>query len=322
VGSTLNRFASLLIGGLILMPGVAQAAGGQGLEISPPLLDLKADPGKLLTADVKVRNVTGETLAVNAQFEDFLANGEDGQPRILLNSKEKSPYSIKDWLSAPASVSLKPGERRTLALSINVPKNASPGGHYGLVRFTGTPPGMEETGLARSASVGTLILVNVSGDVAESAKIAEIYTSHKGSRRSLFEYGPVDITVRVHNTGNVHLKPKGTLQVTDMFGREVTTSHFNQTGRNVLPGSIRKFDQKVDKNILFGRYTVKADVVYGADNKIAASAGSFWVVPYKLVIAVVAAIAVLIFLAKRYNVYIIKRLQRQHNAPAKKTDKK
>lgn len=324
-----KKLASLLVAfsflSLTAMPLTVFAQGsnsGQGLEISPPLLNLKADPGQIIKSEIRVRNVTKDSLVIKAEFEDFVASGEDGQPKILLDAEEQSPYSIKDWLNSPSDVILAPGQRESIKITINVPNDASPGGHYGVVRFTGTPPELKGTGVSLSASVGTLILVGVSGDVTESAKVAELYTERNGKRGSLFEYGPLNIVVRIENNGNIHLQPKGTLQVTDMFGRTVYLGQINQDSRNVLPGSIRKFEQFMDKNLLFGRYKLKADLVYGTNNQITSDSVTFWVIPYKLIMGVILLIAALIFAFKRYNRFIINRAKKKQSSHATAKSKK
>lgn len=313
---TSRIFSSALLAlSLIIIPNIAAAAPsagtGQGLEISPPLIDIKTDPGKVVTTQIKVRNVTQTSLLVKAQFEDFVANDESGTPKILLNSSDKSPYSIKDWLGAPASITLAPGQREPINVTINVPANASPGGHYGVVRFTGTPPELADTGVSLSASVGTLMLVNVSGNVKESAKVAEIYASQNNKQSSIFKRGPILITTRVQNTGNVHFKPHGTLQITNTFGKTVKVVQFNSGNHNVLPGSIRKFQNLFDKQYMLGRYTAKVDVVYGSNNQIASGSTTFWVIPYNLILLIILAIVILVFGLKRYNKHIINKADKQ-----------
>lgn len=304
---------------------VSAQNAGQGLEISPPLVDLKADPGQTIKTQIRVRNVTKDPLVVKAQFEDFVANGEDGQPKILLKEGEKSPYSIKDWLSSTSSITLASGQRENIEVTIAVPKDASPGGHYGVVRFTGTPPELEGTGVSLSASVGTLVLVNVSGNVKQSAKVAELFTSQNGKRRSLFEYGPITITTRVQNNGNVHFKPKGTVQVTNIFGKNVYLGQLNQDNRTALPGSIRKFEQTIDKKFMFGKYNVQADVVYGSDSQITSAKTSFWVIPYKLIGLIILGIVLLVFIVRNYNKFIVSRSKKKQEVddePSKKAKKK
>jgi hypothetical protein len=299
----------------------AQQGAGQGLEISPPLVDIKADPGQVIKTQLKVRNVTKETLVVEAEYNDFVASGEDGSPKILLKDEEQSPYSIKDWLSTIPTATLAPRQQQTFDVTITVPKDASPGGHYGVVRYTGTPADAQGSGVSLSASIGTLMLVRVSGDVQESAKITELFSSRDGKKRTLFEYGPIGIVTKIENTGNVHIKPKGTIRVSNMFGKTVQDSQLNSSGGNVLPKSTRKFSQQLNKRLLFGKYKIQADVTYGEENKIISQTASFWVIPYKLVAISLALLALLIFLVTRYNKFIVKRSKKkQGNGHTKKED--
>lgn len=319
----MNKFwktlATPLIVAILIFVAVAMPVGhvfaqgaGQGLEISPPLLDLKTDPGQTISRSIRLRNVTTQTLVARAQYNDFVASGEDGQPKLLLNSTESSPFSIKAWLSSIETITLAPQEQKTITLTINVPGDASPGGHYGVIRFTGTPPEVEESAVSLSASIGTLVLVNVSGAVKEEAKVAELFTADKnGKKRTLFEYGPIVITARIENVGNIHIQPSGVIRVSNMFGKEVASYQVNKNKGSVLPASIRKFEQTLDKKLLFGRYQIQADLVYGADNKIISSYQTFWAIPYKLIAIGIATIVALIFFIRGYNRLILKRARRK-----------
>lgn len=324
----LSVFAITLVGllsiGLLASSSSAQQNAGQGLEISPPLVDIKVDPGQVVTTKLKVRNVTKDTLVVEAEYNDFVASGEDGQPKILLGKEgeEPSPYSIKDWMSTIPSATLAPQQQATFDVTISVPKDASPGGHYGVVRYTGTPASTEGSAVTLSASIGTLFLVNVSGDVLQSAKISELFSARDGKKRSLFEYGPVGIVTKIENTGNVHVKPKGTVRVSNMFGGTVQESQFNSTGGNVLPKSTRKFDQTLNKKLLFGRYTIQADITYGDDNTIISKTSNFWVIPYKIILLIIAGIALIIFFINRYNKFIVKRSKKNKSKHGGKADDK
>ncbi len=305
---------------LVPASSVFSQSAGQGLEISPPLLDLKADPGQALTQQIRLRNVTTQTLVARAQYDDFVASGEDGQPKLLLDNNTISPFSIKAWLSSIENITLAPNEQKTITLTIHVPKDAGPGGHYGVIRFTGAPPEVDESAVSLSASIGTLVLVNVSGNVKEEAKIAELFTSDKNAKkRTFFEYGPVLITARIENTGNVHIQPSGVIRVTNMFGKEVASYQLNQKKGNVLPSSIRKFEHTYDKKLLFGRYKIQADLVYGADNKIISSNMTIWAIPYKLISIALGVIVLLVFLVRGYNRYILKRAMGKTDGGKNKT---
>lgn len=311
----INRGVGILaILGLVVFPQFvkAQQQAGQALEITPTVINLEADPGDVLKdTQIKIRNITDQTLVVRAQYNDFVAGDEeDGSPRLLLEEDgeiEPSPYTIKDWIGTIPEVTLEANEQKVINVTLTVPNDASPGGHYGVIRFTGTPPEVDSSAVSLSASIGSLVLVRVSGDVTEEANIAELYTSRNGEKRSMFEYGPVTINTRFQNTGNVHTQPSGTVVVRNMFGKTVNEFKFNEKKGNVLPQSIRRFENTLEKELLFGKYTVQADIVYGSSNQIVSSTTSFWVIPYKLIALGVAVLIGFIIGLKQYNRYIIRQ---------------
>lgn len=301
-GRLIQRFWLIGIAFVLVLASLVNIAGaqqtpGQGLEISPPLVELNTDPGKTVTFEIRLRNITQGTLIAKSNVDDFVAQGEEGQPKLLTEANaEPSPYSIKGWARAIPEVRLVSQEQKATTISLDVPADASPGGHYGVVRYTAAPPELEGTGVALSASIGSLVLVKVSGDVKESAKFEEFFTTQSGNRKSLFEYGPISFVERVKNEGNVHFKPIGTIRITNMFGKEAGVLTINEKGGNVLPASIRKFEQTLNKRWMFGRYSAEANIQYGGKNL--SGSVSFWVIPYKL-IAIVLGALIILFVALR-----------------------
>ncbi len=289
---------------------------GQGLEISPPVLELTANPGQTVTANIKLRNVAGGELIAKGKVNDFGAKDETGDPKIILDDSEISSYSLKTWIKEVPNLTLAPQEVKTATVNISVPANAEPGGHYGVIRFTATPTSPQGTGVALSASIGTLVLLRVSGQAREKLEYDEFFVSRQGKRGSFFESGPLNFTERIKNSGNLHEKPTGQLVITNMFGTKVATLKINDPARNVLPDSIRRFDQTLAKSRLFGRYRARADLSYGSTKQTLASPSLvFWVIPYKLLALAILLLIALIIIIKRligsYNRRIIARSKRQ-----------
>ena len=287
---------------------------GQALEIGPPVLSLSADPGQTITADISLRAISSTGLIVKGQVNDFVADGEDGTPRIVLDTSIPNPFSLRAWLSPLPVLDLRANEVRKLTITIAVPSNASPGGYYGVVRFTGTPPELEGAGVSLSASLGTLLILTVNGDAKEQLSIEQFFVSNKGKPGSLFESAPISFVERLKNTGNIQESPSGVVTVKDMFGRTVVTLGVNQPPRYVLPQSIRKFEQSMDETnignkILFGLYHADLTVKYGTSGQTVTSSVSFWVIPYRIIGAVIAGLIALFFIlrfaVKRYKDYII-----------------
>jgi len=304
--------------GLFIQPVIVSAvdanATGQALEIAPPVVSLTADPGQTITTQISLRDISGGDLVVTGEINDFIANGEDGTPKILLNDSEVSPYSIKSWISPLPELSLKPKQIENLPVTIIVPENAAPGGYYGVVRFTGTPPELKGTGVSLTASLGALILLRVNGDVKENITIEEFSVNKDGGKSgTLFETTPLQFIERFKNNGNIHEKPVGQITITDMFGKKVAAVNVNLQTYNILPNSIRKFDQPLDSSvignkILFGRYTADLKVAYGTDKQVLTQTITFWVIPYTLIgfiiILIVSGFIGLRYAVKRYNQHI------------------
>lgn len=319
-------FLVLPIFGLMAQPVLAAAATtptpptnsiGQALEIAPPVVYLNVSPGQTASTQIYLRNVSGGDLIVDGQANDFVAAGEDGTPKILLNADPQNPYSMASWVSPPTSLLLIPREIKTMNITLHIPANASPGGHYGAIRFTATPPALKNTGVSLSTSIGSLMLITVSGNIKENMTVNEFSVNKKGQTGSFFESGPLNFVVKTKNNGNVHEQPSGQIQITDMFSKKVATLNINVPPKNVLPLSIRKFEAPLDKTVignkkLFGHYRAVLNLKYGDNNSQNLTASlTFWIIPWRLIIVLliilVGGFFLLRFFIKRYNRHIIDR---------------
>ena len=70
---------------------------GQALEIAPPLVNLKADPGETIKTEIKIRDIAQTQLLVTGEVNDFTSQGEEGIPKVDVDAEERSPYSIIGW---------------------------------------------------------------------------------------------------------------------------------------------------------------------------------------------------------------------------------
>lgn len=326
----LGVVAAIIAVGIVAPSGAqAQSVGdaSQGLEISPALVELNAEPGKTYTLKIKVTNVTVTKLTYTTAINDFTSQGEAGSPRILIDSTLPASASVTGWISALSGFTLDSRESRTLEATVNVPADAEPGGHYGVIRFSGRAPELEDSGVGLSASAGMLVLIRVAGDITESASIAEFFTAKKGDQTSLFEAAPIEFVTRIKNDGNIHVKPVGTIEVTDMFGNLTGTVSVNgDTKSNVLPDSIRRFETSLNPDgWMFGAYTANLTLGYGTTGQALTKTISFWVIPYKLIAVILVSLITLVFIASRlikvYNKRIIAKAHHENNKNKKQPKK-
>jgi hypothetical protein len=311
---TAKRLASIvlmavLLFGSVLMfiadPTTAQSTNSSsGYLVSPVREELTISRGQSQKVTLTIENATQISSVVKAVVNDFEASDdESGQPRILLDNSAVSGNSFKSLVGELPDIALGSLQKQQLDVTISVPNDASAGGYYGAIRFINAALDNEQN-VALAASVGTIFLVQVPGDLTESLELVEFTPAKNGSNGRFFVNGAdLDIVTRLRNTGNIHIKPFGKVTITDRSGKVIETYEFNDTEprANVLPDSIRRFEDKLGNQKWFGKYTVTANLGYGTTGSLITATSSFWVIP--LWIIIVAAVVVLAILVGGYFIY-------------------
>ncbi|MEI6237837.1 MAG: hypothetical protein WCP03_04545 [Candidatus Saccharibacteria bacterium] len=310
-----GALASIFILSVLINHSVAaepiSANAAQGIEISPALVELNATNGGTYNIVLNVKNITASTLSYTSSTDDFAAADESGSPKVILDDQLPVTASIKTWVNMDAEFILQPRQTKTITANIVVPTDAEPGGHYGILRFSGAAPIMEDSGVSLSTSAGVLVLIRVAGDINEKASLASFYSAQNDKQSWFFENSPIDFVTRIQNEGNIHIKPAGNIEVRDVFNNLVSMVPVNEDKSNILPDSIRKFSGQLSQNWLFGHYTASLALGYGTTGQAITATISFWVIPYKIILIGLFALITIIFifvrLIKVYNKHIIKK---------------
>jgi len=269
------------------------------LKVSPVRSDIKINPGQKKTVETIVTNLTDSEILIKAVTNDFIAGDERGTPALILDEDEFAPtHSLKRFLGPVENVKIAPGEAKSINVDITVPKDAQAGGYFGAVRFA---PGSTDDGgqVNLSASVASLILLRVPGDVVEDLDLTDFEVQQGGAAKAFFSSSnDLQAAFRFKNNGNVQLGPFGKISVTnDLKDDElVYDTDFNiQDQRDVvLPDSARRWDVPLKEIGSFGKYTVSATFTYGEKNQTVEATKSFWVIPWAVIIGAIVAALVLI----------------------------
>ncbi|MFA5134212.1 MAG: hypothetical protein WC505_00280 [Patescibacteria group bacterium] len=304
------------------------AQRADAITLIPPILEFGLIPGEPSKIAIKLFNESSSTVELYTEAHNFSAKDDTGQPQFDFESDADGISSWIDMEEGP--IIIEPNGRYEVPVTINPPSEADPGGHYAAVFFSTTPP---EEGQVRIASkVGTLILAKVAGDVEEDGSIVE-FDVVDGKR--FFNRLPAAFEARFENTGNVHLRPAGTIVIENFFGQQTDEVDFNPSGGATLPDTTRRYEAIWEKgqvgdtagnvwtsfwkeyvneknNFAIGRYTAAISIEAGTDNGVTDAASvSFWIFPWRVVLvwAVAAALAVilLIYFLRRYNAWIVKK---------------
>ena len=304
---------TLFIG--IMSPVTASAVDSstaQGLQISPAKVELNAATGNTYSIKLTVTNVTSSELIYSSEISDFKASGENGSPKIMIDKTMPASASVRSWISSVPEFTLDAHESKTIYAEITIPNNAEPGGHYGVLSFSGATPEMSGTGVGLSASTGVIMLIKVDGDITEKASLSSFYSGKLDNQSFFFETGPIPFIVRIKNEGNIHIQPVGTIEIRDMFGSTVASVPVNSSKANVLPDSIRRFGgtgsdsiSMPNKGFMIGLYTAQLTLGYGSTGQAVTSSISFWVIPYRAILIILLVLGTI--------VYIVTKIIKAHN---------
>lgn len=260
---------------------------GQGLEVSPPSQEVSIEPGSTSTVKATLRNKSTNSVSIDVRIEDFTAKGDEGQIELT----KDSPYSVASWTDiSPKTFTLQPGEEQEVIATINAPSDAA-GGRFGSFVFGNKMQGANPNEAALSQEIASLFLVKVSGPVDEKLKIKSL------SAPQFSEFGPIPLNITFANTGNVHVKTFGLINVTDMFGRKV--ADVVVAGTNVFPEAERTVQAQLENKLLFGNYTATALMYYGAQNQSISTTTSFFVFPVRIAAVALVIILLLYLMRKR-----------------------
>lgn len=266
----------------------ANAQVSRTLTVVPPTQDFKAKPGKQVQTTVKVRNENNEPITVKANVKDFLVFDEKGTP-TMVEEEVSGRWSLSSWMIiSPTEYTIAARSSKLFDVVILVPEDALPGGHYASVYFTPMEGGLTygQTGAAIETRLASLIKLVVEGPITEMAYVRKFYAPR------FQEFGPVKIETQIENQSDLDITPKGLITVKDFLGR--TTATFKIEERRIFPFAIRSFENTIEKKWLFGRYKAALDGAYGSTGQALTAYLYFWVIPWKIITAVILGLAILI----------------------------
>ncbi|MDB5186123.1 MAG: exported protein of unknown function [Candidatus Saccharibacteria bacterium] len=296
-----------------LYGGKSASAQGTGLFLTTTVSNtrVKADPGTTADVEIQVKNMGVAPERLKISLLKFSASGEEGRPNLA----ERGPGDdYFDWVTfSPSKFDAKPNEWVKVQMKIKIPKTAGLGYYYAVTFARESESAAKDRSVVIGSSAQLVLLEVNSPNARRSLDLLEFKTEKKW-----YEFLPVKMTVRVKNSGNIHLVPVGNIFI-KKGDKVVATLDFNKAQGNVLPYSNRIFvnewqdgfplykDKIVDdkpaynsdgsskrdlswnfseiSKLRFGKYTAKLLVVYndGTRDVPIESEVSFWVVPWRII---------------------------------------
>lgn len=269
------------------------------LRISPVRSDVTIAPGNSAKVTVTISNITDTAVSLKPIENDFVAGDEKGTPSIILDENSYAPtHSLKRFMVPLKNVTVPANGSAEVAVNIVVPKTAQAGGYFGALRFAPTSPdGTQNVNVG--ASVASLILLTVPGDMVEKLTMTNFDIQQNGDTASNFRTPDnMNLFLRFKNEGNVQLAPFGKIYV-KKGDKIVYSTNFNTEDpkQTILPDSARRWDEIKLKGFgKFGKYTVGATFGYGSKGQTIEIQKTVWIIPSTYIVGGLIAIGVLIAL--------------------------
>lgn len=304
---------------------------GYDVTVSPVFFDLSANPGSIVSERIRVRNNTGSPIPVKVEVRKMTGD-ENGE---LTFTDDNSDNSLSWVVIDEPEVTLAPLEFTNIPFQINIPGDAAYGYYYG-ISLTQADSTTDATGTAISGAAAIPVLLNVRQDGAK----AEIKLNEFEIDSFINDTLPVNFNVKLENSGNVHVRPRGNIFISGMGHDNITSIDINPGGAAIIPNTIREFSSswtdgflvrepvmengqpKVDSNgkpetkltinwnkvtdMRFGKYTANLIVVYddGTRDVPIEASKSFWIIPWKsLIVAIIAVVIIVLgirWILRRY----------------------
>lgn len=236
-----------------------QVAEDKGITVSPIKYEIEALPGETVEQEVKFFNTTKSEKTLYLDVVNFEPIGESGYPAPVYDDELPYESSLKMWVELEQTeITVQPvtpveNIATIVKFKINIPQNATPGGHYAMIKQSLKPPGqdvtqLEGSGLAFSPESAALVILNVVGEDTRVGQSEQFFATNPFLNESnrnpitMFETPPVLFVARIKNDGNSHFKPQGNIFLY-RGSKQVATLPLNEVEGNVLGNSIRRFEE-------------------------------------------------------------------------------
>ncbi|MEO6513261.1 MAG: hypothetical protein ABIR37_01120 [Candidatus Saccharimonadales bacterium] len=311
--------AALFLATTLLPARPALAADDFSLQVSPSPLFETLKPGIPTQLELKIRN--GGTKAETLKIEPRSFSVEDTSEKVKLG--DSIPPDIAQWVSfSNPTFTIRPGEWFTQNVRVALPKDAGFSYSFALLISRKDEPKAVAGSRLLKGSVAVFTLLNVDRPGATR----KLDTASLTTSRGFYEYVPATLHVKIKNTGNSIVQPYGDIYIQrgakDL--EPLDTLRVNENRGYILPGTTRtlttewnkgfpRYETTVDSNgktsrktiwewskipdFRLGRYTAKLVAVYNDGHRDVPimSEVSFWVIPWKILLGMLAVALLLFF---------------------------
>lgn len=247
----LTLASCVVIFSLFCLPTIAQNLEPARLAVAPAINEIVVDPGESVSHVIRLTNTASQQVVVSARTNTLTPDD------YVLDDTKKEQFDAAFWLSLEKSdYILDANETRSIPINIEVPKNASAGGHYATVRFKPMQLAAANETVKIEPEVSALLFITVSGDINEEITFQNFDAPSYSNVRQI----PLEFSIA--NTGDNHNIVRSKL-IIKKSSEIVYEQEINP--EVILPNTYKIFNLDW-KPKSWGSYTAQIITSYGSSN--------------------------------------------------------
>ena len=256
------RQCALAVFGVLLFGAGAQPALAQlGLGLAPMRIELRMAPGQQYSGSLKLSSESGEKARIRAEVLDFDIDAQ-ATPQFERDLPQEAPYSCKKWLSLnPMEIEIEKQGALMVRYTLRLPPDVAEGSYNCAAGFSTLPAAGQVTGMGLRMDVRIVAAFYVVvGSPPIRGKLKEIKLEPLPPAKDSDQEGWQAVVV-LENSGLMHYRPTGKIEVLDAEGKAVETADFPSLA--VLRQRDQRFLFPLKTHLEEGHYKLRVRVDIG-----------------------------------------------------------
>ncbi|MEA3357735.1 MAG: hypothetical protein U9Q67_04865 [Patescibacteria group bacterium] len=272
---------------------------GYGAMISPFSVEYELDWEETVEDELIIQNPTENQISYKLSVIDF---GIDENGEVVTYEYDEGPYSIRSIVTLETEqIELEPGQGVIMKYEVTAPLDAEAGDHYGYVKVSSSDLSDDDAEVDSEVGTGVQFFPAVVLSVKVAIGEEEVEGELAGMRveKNFYHNPPVRLELSYENTGNVAYDPEGHISITNAFGKKVAEIPVEDW--RIYRNSERVHFFEWDAKWGIGPYKAIAAVSKAGTEEYSTLEVSFWVFPWKWVLAVVFIFLILALILKQFR---------------------
>lgn len=306
-----------------LLPFEKAHAQELSLGIEPPIIQIDTKRPASINTPITVENSSDVPVSLRIMLKAFTASdAQNGYVKYYTENTPEAKPAIFSYIQFAQNdhnidvLKLAPKQTKVVMMHIGVPEKIDLGDYYFSVVFINVPDETDDktTALQTAGGIATNVLLTIGPSGPTSGNIVEFSTPF------FMEHGPVPFILRLKNTSDHYITPKGEILINNMFGQ--TIGRVDLLPVNVLSQTIRAIPDKLlspdaskaanfvrpttryeaavwPETFLLGPYTAQVTIALSNQGPVFRKTIFFFAFPWYLTLLLIILIAVAVYIGYR-----------------------